>query len=174
MTDIVTDNGKCIHWCPHWFFEKGISSAPACMFVDNEVSGAPVGEPCRHITHIIITPDDGTSDLIVIAPHQENDQCDPNNCPASDYWSEGDQDCHSWVRCLIDGDLDLPTICPVQHRFLRAAAEALRDRLFEIMRDEQYKGVWTLHHVHGGHYTGPTWEKPLLAVCAATQHVKKE
>ncbi len=51
-----------------------------------------------------------------------------------------------------------------QNADLKEAYEALKnliERLDAVHEDPQYKGVWTLHHVHGGRYTGLTYTKAL-------------
>ena len=49
---------------------------------------------------------------------------------------------------------------------LVAALEGLVNRLDEINAHPEFKNVWTLHHVHGGRYAGPTWVEPLEAARA--------
>ena len=40
---------------------------------------------------------------------------------------------------------------------LREALQGLVDRLDLIAADHEFQGVWTLHMIHGGIYSGPTW-----------------
>ncbi len=50
------------------------------------------------------------------------------------------------------------------HSQAERAVEVLRalvEKLNAVHEDPQYKGVWTLHHVHGGRYSGLTYEKEL-------------
>jgi len=50
---------------------------------------------------------------------------------------------------------------------LEAALTGLVDRLDEISRDIEFNSVFTLHHIHGGTYSGPTWVDPLKVARAA-------
>jgi len=50
---------------------------------------------------------------------------------------------------------------------LREALQGLVDRLDEIAANDEFKSVWTLHHVHGGRYAGPTWVDALERARAA-------
>jgi len=43
-------------------------------------------------------------------------------------------------------------------------ARALVEKLDVVHEDPAYKGVWGLHYVHGGHYTGPTYTDELGAL----------
>jgi hypothetical protein len=52
-------------------------------------------------------------------------------------------------------------------RELNEALEGLVNRLDEIAADPEFKSVWTLHHVHGGDYRGPTWVDALAKARAA-------
>lgn len=47
------------------------------------------------------------------------------------------------------------------------AGRKFRDKLAEVENSPQYMGVWTLHHVHGGRYNGPTWISEIAAYDAA-------
>ena len=49
---------------------------------------------------------------------------------------------------------------------LEAALGGLVERLDEINAHPEFKSVWTLHHVHGGRYSGPNWVEPLEAARA--------
>lgn len=42
-----------------------------------------------------------------------------------------------------------------------AALRALVQKLDAVHEDPQYKGVWMMHHVHGGRYTGLKYEVEL-------------
>ena len=46
-------------------------------------------------------------------------------------------------------------------------ARALVEKLDVVHEDPAYKGVWGLHYVHGGHYTGPTYTDELGALRSA-------
>lgn len=46
---------------------------------------------------------------------------------------------------------------------LRLGLRNLVNKLNLIGANPQYLSVWTLHMVHGGHYTGPTWEAEKIA-----------
>lgn len=49
---------------------------------------------------------------------------------------------------------------------LETAERLLRqlvERLGAVHADERYRSVWTLYMIHGGHYTGPSYEKELTA-----------
>jgi hypothetical protein len=50
---------------------------------------------------------------------------------------------------------------------VRAALQGLVDRLDEINANSAFKNVWTMHHVHGGDYRGPTWVDALERARAA-------
>ena len=43
-------------------------------------------------------------------------------------------------------------------------ARALVEKLDVVHEDPAYKGVWGLHYVHGGRYTGPTYTDELGAL----------
>ena len=40
---------------------------------------------------------------------------------------------------------------------LREPLQDLVDQLDLIAADPEFKSVWTLHIIHGGYYSGPTW-----------------
>ena len=50
---------------------------------------------------------------------------------------------------------------------LEAATLALADRLDEIDAHPSFQSLFTITHVHGGCYNGPSWAEPLKAVRAA-------
>ena len=47
------------------------------------------------------------------------------------------------------------------------AARGLVGKLEAIHANEEYKSVWTLSHIHGSPYKGPTYEKELKTTLAA-------
>ena len=44
-----------------------------------------------------------------------------------------------------------------KNELLRQTLQDLTDKLDLIANDEQFKGMFVLHHVHGGTYSGPNW-----------------
>jgi len=50
---------------------------------------------------------------------------------------------------------------------LKAALQALVDKLDEIHADPRYKSVWTSYMIHGGQYHGPTYVDELARARAA-------
>ena len=57
---------------------------------------------------------------------------------------------------------------------LAQALNGLVDRLDETNASPEFKSVWTLHHVHGGRYAGPTWVDALERARAALASVMTE
>ena len=47
---------------------------------------------------------------------------------------------------------------------VRAAAQAVVDKLDEIHENTEYKSVWTLYRIHGRKYDGPTYEVELATL----------
>ena len=42
---------------------------------------------------------------------------------------------------------------------LKTVLRALIAKLDAISANQQFQGVWMLHQVHGGQYTGPNWSE---------------
>ena len=62
---------------------------------------------------------------------------------------------------IEDGDVTIMEKPPEARLEVIEALRALVDRLEEIHAHPAFKGVWTLYHVHGGVYDGPTWVEEL-------------
>ena len=44
---------------------------------------------------------------------------------------------------------------------LKSSLECLVNKLDAIGNDPQFNGIFSLHHIHGGRYTGPNWSEEL-------------
>lgn len=60
------------------------------------------------------------------------------------------------------------------HDRLVEALQGLVNRLDFVHESEEYKGIWTLAHVHGVRYNGPKYSTELETARAALTAVKDE